>query len=146
MAERSCAIRYCRRRIRVEMSLRRRSLLAIFVGLAAVASPSTRAQGQRNVPPRTTGDQAVDVARKTFDASIEAQVADRRVSCMKAFGNLSFCNCLSAALPLEVNFQRYVTITTADSDTIRASDSDQRLTDVVLATRDRCVAAAFGAR
>ena len=115
----------------------------MFVGLAVVTSIPAHAQ-RRNARGHLTGARAIEVARKTFEASVDARVTDRRGRCITAFGNRVFCDCLSAALPLEVDFQRYITVTAADRDTVRPSHSDQQLTNVVLATRDRCVAAAFG--
>jgi hypothetical protein len=119
-----------------------RLFLATLVGVTVVTSTPTWAQ-RRNVPHGRTGDQAVEVARKGFEASVEARVVDRRAKCMNAFGSSTFCNCLSAALPLEVDFQRYIAVTTTDNDAVRRSDPDQQIADVILATRDRCVAAAF---
>jgi hypothetical protein len=123
------------------MAMSWRSILVVFVGLMVITSTT---QAQRRNPRHLTGVRAADVARKTFEASVEARVIDRRAKCTTAFGNRVFCDCLSAALPLDVDFQRYIAVTTADRATNRPPDPEQRLRDVVLAVRDRCAAAAFG--
>ena len=125
------------------MPLQRRSLLAVFVGLAVLTSIPAHAQ-RRNATGHLTGARAKEVARKTFEASVDGRVTDRRDRCIAAFGNRVFCDCLSAALPLDMDFQRYITVTTVNRDTVRPSASNQQLRDVVLAIRDQCVAAAFG--
>ena len=115
--------------------------LILVVSLAAVASSSAAPAAQR------TGAVASKIAEKTFEASVRARVDARRAECMSAIGNLTFCHCIAGDLPLDVDFQRYIAVTTsvvnhAYSDQL--SPDDKSIALRILSTRDRCVAAAFG--
>ena len=118
--------------------------LLILVGVTVVvASTLTHAGAQRR-----TGDQAVRLARTAFEKSVEVRLADRRSKCLSAVGSPAFCDCLNGSLPLAVEFQRYIAVTTtsgADSGSVQAQPNDQKTADFILASRDQCVAKAFAA-
>ena len=92
-----------------------------------------------------TGARDTAVARRTNELSVRARVADRRTKCMLAFGSPQFCDCLNS-LPLEVTFQRYVTVTTDTRSPATLPRNERRIADAVIATRDLCVARVFGQR
>lgn len=57
-----------------------------------------------------------------------------------------FCNCLNADLPLDVNFQKYITVTITvgtPAQYDRLSADDKRITPRIVSSRDRCVAEVF---
>jgi hypothetical protein len=103
--------------------------LIIGASLAVIASVSA-------VVAQQTGDQSGRVARGAFEQSIELRVAARRTQRLAAFGGRVFCDCLSAALPTDVDFQRYITVMTNPAV---QSASEQ----AIRAARDKCVASAF---
>jgi hypothetical protein len=83
-----------------------RFLSAILVGMTVMASTATQASAQRK-----TGDDARRVSRRAFEISVDVRLADRRSKCMNAIGSPAFCDCLNGYLPLSVDFQRYITVT-----------------------------------
>ena len=85
------------------------------------------------------------VARKTNELSVRARVADRRAKCMTAFGSAQFCDCLNS-LPLDVTFQRYVTVATDTRSPATLPRNERRVAEAIIATRDLCVAKVFGQR
>jgi hypothetical protein len=110
-------------------------LLLIIIGVAVGGSTFTHTAAQ-------TGDQAVRLARRAFEKSVEVRMADRRFKCMSAIGSPAFCDCLNAYLPLAVDFQTYIAVTTVGAHDQEASD-DKKLTDLILSSRDMCVAKVF---
>ena len=109
-------------------------LLLVIVVAAIGGSTFTHTAAQ-------TGDQAVRLARSAFEKSVEVRMADRRSRCMSAIGSPAFCDCLNAYLPLAVDFQTYIAVTTASAD--NRQSSDDKLTDQILSLRDMCVAKVF---
>ena len=109
-------------------------LVGLVSAALAIASISGSAQ-------RTTGDQSSRTARTAHELSVEARLAARKRQCVSALGNAVFCDCLNRALPLDVSFQRYITImTTDDAD----RDAPERtMARVILAARNACVASVF---
>jgi hypothetical protein len=61
---------------------------------------------------------------------------------MSAIGSPAFCDCLNAYLPLAVDFQTYIAVTTAGAHDQKSSDN-KKLTDLILSSRDICVAKVF---
>ena len=120
----------------------KRLLCRILVAVAAVvASALTHAAvGQH------TGELAQRVARTALEKSVSARLEDRRFKCISVIGSTRFCNCLNADLPLDVNFQKYVTVTMtvgipANYDQLSADD--KRIAPRIVSARDRCVAEVF---
>ncbi len=116
--------------------------IVLVVSLAVVASSAAAPAAQQ------TGAVASKIAEKAFAESVRARVDARRAECMSAIGNLTFCHCIAGDLPLDVNFLRYIEVTTgvvnqAYSDQL--SPDDKSTARRILSTRDRCVATAFGA-
>jgi len=90
---------------------------------------------------RTTGDQAVANAKASFAESVKRRVEDKRDRCVSTVGSRStFCDCLSAALPLDIDFLRYVALVTTPR--AEQTEAEQKLATAAIAVRDRCVAAA----
>jgi hypothetical protein len=115
------------------VKLLRSLLVVVFVSAMAVA---TTAQWR-------TGDQQSRLGELTHAKSVEVILADRRTKCLGAIGSEPFCNCLNAGLPLTVDFQQYIAITTRSSGNEDLSPDDKRIADVVVATRDYCVEKVF---
>jgi hypothetical protein len=102
--------------------------------LAAMSPPSVTAQ-------RTTGDVGVAVAKAADAESVKLRVEDKRNRCVAAIGNrTTLCSCLSAALPLDMDFSKYVALVTTER--AEQTEADQRSADIARVVRDRCVAAA----
>ena len=114
----------------------KRIFIATTVAGVIVILASPRAQ-------RKTGDDTVRLAQATRQAAADGIMMDRRLMCMKAIGSAAFCDCINGALPLAVDFQRYIRITTTTGE---LASTDRQVADVVLATRDRCVATVFSGR
>jgi hypothetical protein len=120
----------------------RRLLCGILVtGTAVVSSGLTH-----EAEPQHTGDLTQRVARRALEKSVSARLEDRRSKCMSVTGSAPFCNCLNADLPLDVNFQKYITITItvgtpAQYDQVSADD--KRIAPRIVSARDRCVAEVF---
>jgi hypothetical protein len=115
----------------------RRFVSAGVVGLVIVVTLTpTDAQ-------RKTGDRAVRIARATFEKSVEERLAARRTKCMNAIGSPAFCDCLNGSLPLTVEFQHYIAVTTAGSDSPQLLVTDPKIASAIRATRNQCVSAVF---
>jgi hypothetical protein len=96
-----------------------------------------------------TGFGASRITDQAFAASVRARMDAKRAECISAIGSLPFCNCLAGDLPVEVDFLTYIAITTSSVSKVyfdQLSPDDQRLTPRIQSTRDRCVAAVFGAQ
>jgi len=88
-----------------------------------------------------TGDQAVAAAKTALAESIKLRVADKRNRCVSVVGDrTTVCDCLSAALPIDVDFQRYVILVTTPR--AEQTENDQKAAVAAMAIRDQCVAAA----
>jgi hypothetical protein len=64
---------------------------------------------------------------------------------MNAIGSADFCNCLGTSLPLEVDFQRYIAVTTSSVTASQLPPQQTEVTARIIATRDACVAKVFAA-
>jgi hypothetical protein len=115
-------------------------LWVIFFVVAAVVVAITLTHA---APQRHTGDLATSMAGRTFAKSVEARIADRRSKCMSAIGSPAFCDCLNGHLPLAADFQRYITVTTTSSANEQLGADDKRISDLILVSRDECVAKVF---
>jgi hypothetical protein len=116
--------------------MRQLPLLILFTVTVLVTSPLAQYR---------TGDPSARVAQKTLEKSVETRLADRRGKCMSAIGSPAFCDCLNGALPLEADFQRYITVTTS-STSGQLSPDDKKIASIILATRDECVARVFSSQ
>jgi hypothetical protein len=120
----------------------KRLLCGILVAVAGVvASALTQAAVRQH-----TGEVAQRAARTALEKSISARLEDRRYKCMSVIGGTRFCNCLTADLPLDVNFQKYITVmitvgTPAHYDQLSAEDKS--IAPRIVLARDRCVAEVF---
>jgi hypothetical protein len=115
----------------------KRICYVILVVAAGATAPSVAAQ--------YTGRLGTVIGQRAFEASMRGRLDYRRSRCMNAIGSAVFCDCLNGALPLDIDFQQYITVTTADRPD-QLPTIDQRLTDAIIATRDMCVARVFTAR
>ena len=59
---------------------------------------------------------------------------------MNVIGHAGFCDCVSGSLPIDVDFQRYVSVAMEREQ----SQTQTGIVNAVLSTRNSCVAAAFG--
>jgi len=69
-------------------------------------------------------------------------VAAKRTQCLKAFGNMQFCDCLADNSPPFVDFMNYVAIVVAPKDEAKyasMSTDDKKLYDATREARDKCV-------
>jgi hypothetical protein len=114
----------------------------ILIAAAVLAAPILAPAASR----QTTGRPAERLARDVFEKSVRARLDDRRSRCMSAIGSADFCDCLNADLPWDVDFRKYIILTTTAAT---GAEADQLLTDEkrisprVISTRDRCVAKVF---
>ena len=120
----------------------RRFLSGILVAVAAVVASALPHAAMR----QHTGELAQRVARTALEKSVSARLEDRRHKCMSVIGSTRFCNCLNAGLPMDVNFQKYITVTItvgtrAQYDQLSADD--KRIAPRIVSARDRCVSEVF---
>jgi hypothetical protein len=120
----------------------KRLLCGILVAVAAVvASALTHAAVRQH-----TGELAQRVARTALEKSVSVRLEDRRSKCMSVIGSTPFCNCLNADLPLDVSFQKYITVTIAVGTPAhydQLSADDKKIAPRIVSARDRCVAEVF---
>ena len=119
-----------------------RFLSGILVAVAAVVGSALTHAAVR----QHTGAVAERVARTALEKSVSARLEDRRHKCMSVIGSTRFCNCLNAGLPMDVNFQKYITTTitvgtAAHFDQLSAEDKS--IAPRIVSARDRCVAEVF---
>ena len=91
------------------------------------------------IPSQNTGRLPEQVAKDAFARSVEARLQVRQDKCVAAFPDKTFCTCLNAALPLEVEFERYVALVSASPEQL--TEAEKALRSSAVAARDRCVAA-----
>jgi|HubBroStandDraft_6_1064221.scaffolds.fasta_scaffold1104511_1 hypothetical protein len=120
----------------------KRILLAILLGVMVLPSTLTHA-AQR---PTKTGERAAKLARTALQTSVETIMADRRNKCMNAIGSPAFCDCLNGYLPMAADFQKYIVVTTtsrAEFGYEQLTRDDKEIADLIILTRDQCVAKVF---
>jgi hypothetical protein len=118
--------------------MRYRRLLAL-VGAIVVLGAVPRVMTQQ------TGARAARIGQNAFEESVRIRLADRQSKCMNAIGSADFCSCLGTSLPLEVDFQRYIAVTTSVATVSQLSAEENGLAARIIATRDACVAKVFAA-
>ncbi len=119
--------------------MRLAAALIISIGILTTAALAAR---------QVTGFVSSRVADQAAKAAASAQMSARGAECMSAVGSQPFCGCLNADLPLEVDFQKYIKITTSTVSPLyleRLTSDDRVVAPRVLSTRDRCVGI-FGRR
>jgi len=116
--------------------MRYRRLLA-FVGAVIIVGAVPRVISQQ------TGARAARLGRSAFEESVRIRLADRQSKCMNAIGSADFCSCLGTSLPLEVDFQRYIAVTTSASTASQLPPEETGVAARIIATRDACVAKVF---
>ena len=69
---------------------------------------------------------------------------EKRLQCMTAVANETFCECLSQNLPVPINFVNYVAIVTQTKEELKYSTlsaEDKRIVDNTRSARDQCLKA-----
>jgi hypothetical protein len=72
--------------------------------------------------------------------------AEKEQHCFTAVGDKKFCNCLAAALPVEVSFERYVHFVVSTADELRYDSlkpEERKGIDGARAAREKCVSKGF---
>jgi len=67
---------------------------------------------------------------------------EKKLQCMTAIGNETFCECLSQNLPVPINFVQYTAIVTKTKEELgyeKASPDDKKIVDNTRAVRDKCI-------
>lgn len=124
-----------------------KAFLAFCMLLAAPAFAEAQ-----DVPPPTTMPLEDQERREHFDKAMgllndmqrlmEQAVSEKRTQCLKAFGNVAFCECLSNNSPPFVDFMHYVAIVVLPRDDRQyaaMSADDRKLYDATRVARDKCV-------
>jgi len=75
---------------------------------------------------------------------VDKIVRDRRLQCIRAFGDPDFCDCLTTELPVGASFITYVQVVTSTRDALKSADLSKQLVDNIIATRERCVRRSHG--
>jgi hypothetical protein len=138
----------------------------VLIAAASVALLVVCLHGQtRTAPPPGTPPTLADIAKaravqkqkeevnEALDAlhDLEAlgdnAIEQKRLECLSAIGNSTFCACVTAEVPMGVNFLQYVGIVTRTKaelgyDTL--SKNDKLLADSTYAAREVCVNRVFG--
>jgi hypothetical protein len=86
--------------------------------------------------------QKLEDLAKNLQGSIETATAEKKNQCMKAFGDVTFCDCIGEKSPVGVNFIGYVSIAAGTKDDFhydQLSLDDKKLFDATRAARDVCV-------
>lgn len=118
--------------------LKRATFAAFLLAAAAALSPPV-------IRSQQTGAWAARIGRNAFEASVRLRLADRQSKCMNAIGSADFCSCLGGSLPLEVDFQRYIAVTTSEAAARQLPPEETGVAARIIATRDACVARVFAA-
>jgi hypothetical protein len=78
-----------------------------------------------------------------FDKKVDVAMEDRENDCVKAFGSMSFCDCVNKDMPWVFSFNDYISITTKSKEENGYSfmKADMKSAyDKVPAIRNQCVA------
>lgn len=106
-------------------------LAALSVVLATALAHGTSQQ---------TGERSVRLAKEVYRLSVEARIMERQEQCLAAVAVQELCTCLSASLPLELNFVRYVALVSARPEQLKPGEI--ALQETAFAVRDRCISSA----
>ena len=116
---------------------------------AALMFPAYAAAENDTPPPMPLEDQEQMellnngvAAIKGLEAATEAATVQKKNECMKAIGNVEFCDCIAEKSPVGVNFIGYVSITASTKEDFKydqLSPEDKKLFDATRASRDKCV-------
>ncbi len=115
-------------------------LLAVFV-FTATAHEHGREPSLKELEMEHLIDQASQVFEK-HDLPIEEISADFHYRCLRAIGDMTFCECLVNKRPYILRFEQYIGIssrTKAELDYDTLSDYSREIVDKVLLVRDQCV-------
>ena len=112
------------------------TLVAVAGGVASILTHASATQ--TTLPPTAARP---DRARKR-----QGKVGRPSIRVHERGWQSRLCDCLNGDLRIEVDFQKYITVTTAVGTKIgQLSPDDQRIAPCILSTRDRCVAQVFDA-
>jgi hypothetical protein len=81
-------------------------------------------------------------ALNELESLIENQAREVENSCIKAFGDKIFCNCISVKLPSILSFPEYVAIVSLTKNELNyqnLSKKDKEIIDIARLARDTCV-------
>ena len=123
------------------------SAVAIVLCCLLFESP---ARAQDETPPPMPLEQQEQLEARTNFSELLGGLARNLVNdftlkkhqCMKAFGNVAFCECIAENSPTGVTFVGYVQIVSATKDDLKYDDltpDDKKLVDATRASRDKCV-------
>jgi hypothetical protein len=73
---------------------------------------------------------------------VDQATALKKNQCMKAFGDMAFCNCIAEKSPVGVDFVGYVSIVAGTKDDFKydqLSAEDKKVFDNTRVARDECV-------
>jgi hypothetical protein len=76
------------------------------------------------------------LAEAALRRSVEALLQERQDKCVAAFPERTFCTCLNAALPVHLDFLRYVTLVSAASEQLAADQKAMQA--IAIDARNRC--------
>lgn len=122
-------------------------ILIAFVVAASTLSGEQQPQGPPAKPLTVQEYQRIErslAAAQAELAKLEADAAARQARCMNAIGSHVFCACIVDNLPDEVDLRMYVAIaTTSQKEYDGLAPDVKKIVDVIIAVRNKCVAAAF---
>ena len=139
------------------VSLRRTVILATMAGVSTFAIAQTRPTPSPSPPARPLTIEQLQSAKAFDDVSeaidkagalLESMGRKRETACKLAFGDASFCSCLTESLPAIVSFDNYIHIVTSTKDELgysKLSAGDKGLVDATRSARESCVGKAHAA-
>lgn len=126
-------------------------LVAVGFGLATNGFPQTP-RGEK--APSTLEDleredslEKMDEAFEELETLANQTHRKKRLHCLRAFGNRTFCECLADKTPVAMSFLTYIGVVTATKEELgypELGEDNKMRVDAILAAREVCVARVFG--
>jgi hypothetical protein len=114
-----------------------RAILILVILLGASSSFAQTLEDQEKLNQYDKAISALDNLR----ALTEKMTKDKKAQCITAIASEPLCECISANLPVVVNFVQYVSIITHTKEDLeydKQTKEDKQIIDNVRMTRDKC--------
>jgi hypothetical protein len=113
--------------------------IALILFLAVIPSAHSQSLEQQDL--LSHAQKALDLLNQ-MQAISDEQAHATKYSCLKAFGNETFCGCISENLPMVFSFSDYITIVTkskVENGYAQLNADSRKAYDTVPAVREKCV-------
>ena len=112
-------------------------LAALIIAMFTVSQGYAEAQKSDDVMDRIRAIEEQLRSLKEVKMTSDKRKEEKELQCKRAVGSKAFCACLTAELPDEILFDKYVQVMVQGKDVLEGDL--KKLADAIFAARDTCV-------